>query len=150
MAVVTGYAVGVALAAVAAREVPAAVLPGPGALPVVLGVAVRAGGLVLRIWAVRTLGADFTYDVRVRPGQPVVRTGPYRLMRHPSYSGALLATLGLGLALGTWLSLALAVLVPLPAVLRRIAVEERALTGELGWAYEDYRSSTRRLVPWIW
>ena len=68
----------------------------------VLGVAVMASGLVIRAWAIVLLGRFFTNDVRVRPGQTVIDTGPYRWVRHPSYTGLILILIGSRLALGNW------------------------------------------------
>jgi protein-S-isoprenylcysteine O-methyltransferase Ste14 len=64
------------------------------------------GGLALRLWAVLSLGRFFKVTVSIQEGHRVIRSGPYRLVRHPSYSGLLIALLGLGLALETWLGLA--------------------------------------------
>jgi protein-S-isoprenylcysteine O-methyltransferase Ste14 len=76
--------------------------------------------------------------------------GPYRVLRHPGYSGVLLAMVGMGLLLANWLSvLALAVAV-LAGMSYRIAVEERTLLATLGQPYEDYRSGRKRLIPLVW
>jgi protein-S-isoprenylcysteine O-methyltransferase Ste14 len=107
-------------------------------------------GLALRIWAIRVLGKSFRMTVEVDPGQQVVDRGPYRWLRHPSYTGILLITTGLGLAEGNWLSLALLVLLPTAVTMRRIHVEEAVLTSVLGQPYADYRMRTKRLVPGLW
>ena len=107
-------------------------------------------GLAIRWIAVLSLGRFFTPNVAVQPGQHIIRTGIYRLVRHPSYSGLLLAFLGAGVAFNNWLSL-LAVLVPIVAGLSyRIRVEENALVEMLGSEYIDYRSVTKRLIPGIY
>jgi protein-S-isoprenylcysteine O-methyltransferase Ste14 len=118
--------------------------------PVVVGLTLLALGLGLRGWAVVTLGRFFTHDVRVEAGQPVVQSGPYRLLRHPSYTGALVAFAGIGIALDNWLSLASLVLFPLVGFVVRIRREETALTTELGDAYRSYSARTSRLVPGVW
>jgi protein-S-isoprenylcysteine O-methyltransferase len=122
-------------------------LPGsPDALRIV-ACALLAGGLALRWTAIVTLGRFFTVDVAIRADHRVVQAGVYRRIRHPSYSGLLLAFAGLGVATGSWLSL-LALLGPITAaVMARIGVEERALAASLGPEYEEYRRRTRRLVP---
>ena len=125
-------------------------LPGPGWLPAVAGIAVMWAGFGLRAWAVRTLGRFFRVEVTVDTGQTVVDTGPYARVRHPSYTGLLVFYLGLGVCLDSYLSVAAAVLLPLAAVVNRIAHEERTLRRELGEAYEVYSSRTRRLVPGVW
>src|SRR3954454_23898668 len=95
-------------------------------------------GLALRIWAIATLGKDFRTTVEVDPGQAVVSSGPYSRIRHPSYAGLFLILAGFGLALGTWRSLCICVLLPLPGLLLRIRVEEAEMTRVLGDAYCDY------------
>lgn len=115
----------------------------------VVGAVVLAAGIAVRQWSIRVLGRFFTLDVRTEDDQPVVDTGPYRLVSHPSYTGALATYVGIGLALGNWLSLIL-VLIPLPAYLKRITVEERELGEQLGQPYRDYLSTRRRLLPGIW
>jgi protein-S-isoprenylcysteine O-methyltransferase len=115
-----------------------------------LGVALFLGGLALRWWAIVYLGRHFTVNVSIAPDHRVVDSGPYRFVRHPSYAGALLAFVGLGICYGNYASL-IAIAVPVTlAFLRRIAVEEAALTKALAGAYSEYASRTRRLVPWIY
>src|SRR3954453_18820592 len=138
--------VGLAFAAAGAHDR----LPGPRWLPAVAGLAVMWAGFGLRAWAVRTLGRFFRVEVTVDTGQTVVDTGPYARVRHPSYTGLLGFYLGLGICLDSYLSVAAAVLLPLAAIVNRIAYEERPLLRELGEAYEVYSSRTRRLVPGVW
>jgi protein-S-isoprenylcysteine O-methyltransferase Ste14 len=114
------------------------------------GLVVLLAGLAIRVWAVLVLGAAFRTTVEVHVGQSVVDTGPYRWVRHPAYTGLLLIGAGIGLALGNWLSLALLVLVPLAAMLRRITVEEAILAEVMGEPYHDYQERTKRLVPGLW
>lgn len=114
------------------------------------GLAVMLAGMAIRVWAVVVLGAAFRTTVEVDHGQAVVDTGPYRWVRHPAYTGLLLIGTSIGLALGNWLSLVILVLVPLAAMLRRIAVEEVILTEVLGPPYRAYQERTKRLVPGLW
>jgi protein-S-isoprenylcysteine O-methyltransferase Ste14 len=120
------------------------------AWPVIAGLTILWAGLALRAWAIIVLGRWFTVVVEVRPDQEVVQRGPYRLVRHPSYTGLLLAATGLGLALDNWLSLALCVVGPLAGLLVRIRAEEAALDAMLGERYRAYAARTRRLIPGIW
>jgi protein-S-isoprenylcysteine O-methyltransferase Ste14 len=107
-------------------------------------------GLVLRWTAILTLGRLFTPEVAVQPGQRIVRTGVYRHVRHPAYSGLLLAFLGLGLAFDNWLSLMVLFIPVLLAVMYRMRVEESALVEILGREYAEYCEVTRRLIPGIY
>lgn len=139
-------ALGVGLA-VTTQWVPSARLPGsPHALRV-LALVLLSVGLALRWAAILTLGRLFTVDVAIHADHAVVQSGFYRFVRHPSYTGLLVAFLGLGIFFGSWLSV-LALLVPIgAAVVNRVATEERALLAALGPSYASYRARTKRFVP---
>ena len=131
--------------------IPGFFFPGGRTAPVFLiGIAVLLAGMALRFWAVFTLGAAFRTTVETHTDQKVVRHGPYRLIRHPSYSGWLLICCGYGLALQNWLSLLVAVILPLAALLYRIRVEEAALAESFGPDYIEYQKCTKKLIPWVW
>jgi protein-S-isoprenylcysteine O-methyltransferase len=115
-----------------------------------LGVALVLAGVALRDWAILTLGRYFRREVTIEPEQRIVRRGPYRLLRHPSYAGLALSFGGFGLAFGSWVGAAVALLVVLAGMLPRIRVEERALALAFGADYADYASSTARLLPRVW
>ena len=123
---------------------------GGGWAPVAVGLGVLAAGVALRTWAILTLDRLFKFVVVIQEGHRVVASGPYRLLRHPSYTGALVAFLGTGIVLDSWLSTLALVLIPLLAILVRIHVEEAELTNALGREYRTYASRTRRLVPGLW
>jgi len=125
-------------------------LPGPPSLPVVVGVALMVAGTVLRYWSVHVLGRFFTVTVDVGEDHELVDGGPYAMLRHPSYTGMLVVYLGIGVALDSWLSVAAVVLIPVAAVVNRIAHEERVLRQQLGGDYERYQDRTKRLVPGVW
>ena len=114
------------------------------------GVAVMWLGLAIRIWAIVALGGAFRTTVEVDPDQTVVSTGPYKCIRHPAYSGLLLIAAGFGLSRGNVLSVVLCAVLPLPAIVWRIHVEEAELNRVLGQAYGTYQTRTARLVPWLW
>ena len=116
----------------------------------IAGLAVMWAGLALRVWAVVTLGRSFRTSVEVDPGQAVVSNGPYRWIRHPSYTGLLLIAAGFGLAVGDWISFAICLVAPAPALLWRIHVEEAELVGVLGEPYVEYEAHTKRLIPGLW
>jgi protein-S-isoprenylcysteine O-methyltransferase Ste14 len=115
-----------------------------------VGLVLMVVGIVVRQWSILTLGRFFTIDVRVAPGQTVVDRGPYRLVRHPSYTGLVLFFAGLGLALGNWASLLVLVLLPTAGLVVRIRSEERALLASLGDEYGRYAAGRRRLLPGVW
>ena len=115
-----------------------------------LGVVLVLAGVALRAWAILSLGRYFRREVTIEPGQRLVRRGPYRVLRHPSYTGILLSFAGLGLAFGSWVSAAVAVLILFAGMLPRIRIEERALAQAFGADYTDYAKSTARVLPHLW
>jgi protein-S-isoprenylcysteine O-methyltransferase Ste14 len=123
---------------------------GFGRWHLVTGLILMWAGLAIRIWSVLTLGAEFRTTVEVDAEQRLVETGPYRFVRHPSYTGILLIAVGYGLVLGSWLSLAILLAVPIATTVRRITVEEATMTEVLGDPYEAYKQRTKRLLPGLW
>lgn len=107
-------------------------------------------GLGLRYAAIFTLGKCFTWRVSILTSHPLVRRGFYRYLRHPSYTGGLLAFIGVALAFRSWLSLLVFSLTYVPAILHRIRVEERVLAEHFGDAFQAYRKETRRLIPFVY
>jgi protein-S-isoprenylcysteine O-methyltransferase Ste14 len=105
---------------------------------------------VLRAWAIVSLGRYFRRDVTIEPGQHIVRRGPYRMLRHPSYTGIFLILAGFGLAFGSWVSAGVALLIIFVGMLPRIRVEERALSQAFEADYTDYANSTARVIPHVW
>ena len=148
--IVVSAAAALLLAVLAARRVPSLALPGTGWGWFVLGLALVWAGFALRIWAIATLGRFFRRVVVVQDAHVVVRTGPYRLIRHPAYAGNLLLYAGLGFALGNLLSLAVLIVLPVAGHAPRIRVEEAELTRGLGEPYRQYAEETSRLVPGVW
>jgi protein-S-isoprenylcysteine O-methyltransferase Ste14 len=121
------------------------VLPSAVALAVGLGIAVV--GVTVRFWSILVLGRFFRGVVTVQADHEVVRTGPYRYVRHPSYLGALVGVLGFGLTGGSVAAAVVMTAVIGVGVAYRIAVEERALRAGLGAAYDEYAATTGRVLP---
>ncbi len=127
----------------------------PGDLPVLrhrpwLGIGVFCLGTGLRWYSIGHLGRFFTVNVAIAEDHRLVDTGPYTWLRHPSYTGWLVAILGLGLCLGNSLSLVILLIATLGVILWRIAIEERALRAGLGETYAAYAMRTWRLIPYIY
>lgn len=129
--------------------VPGAALPWPRVM-YAAGVGLFAAGTLLRWYAIIYLGRYFTVNVALRDDHRVIDSGPYRRVRHPSYSGSLLQFAGLGLCLGNGLSLLALVLPVFLAFLRRMQIEEAVLSEGLGDAYRTYMQRTKRLLPLIY
>jgi protein-S-isoprenylcysteine O-methyltransferase Ste14 len=138
-------AVGFLLASSLARAVPAAAFRANW-----VGLGVLWAGVALRLWSIRTLGRYFTFAIQTSADQPLVTGGPYRVLRHPSYTGIWLAFVGVGVLFGNWLSLLVVAGLTLAGLVYRIRREERALTDALGERYRAYAATTKRLIPFIW
>jgi protein-S-isoprenylcysteine O-methyltransferase Ste14 len=115
-----------------------------------LGLAIVLAGAGLRDWSIVSLGRWFRREVTIEPGQGIVRRGPYRVLRHPSYGGLILIFAGFGLAFGSWIGAAAALLIVFAGLLPRIRVEEHALAQAFGPDYTDYARSTARVFPHVW
>ena len=141
--------VSVAAGIYVAKQWPAAALPYHRSFEFV-GVVLFVAGLLLRWWAIITLGRFFTVDVTIEKDHELVERGPFRVVRHPSYTGVLLAFVGFALTLRNWAAL-LVILVPIfAAFIRRMNVEEEALSRAFGSRYADYMRRTKRLVPFVY
>ena len=108
------------------------------------------GGLILRWYSIGYLGRYFTVDVSISAQHKLIDSGPYRYIQHPTYTGALLAFLGLGFCFGNWLSILFMTVPIIAAFLWRIRIEERALTDALGEEYRAYTQRTKRLIPFVY
>ena len=115
-----------------------------------LGLALLVAGLLLRAWSIRVLARYFTVNVAIRDDHQLVRSGPYAVLRHPSYTGALMCFYGMGLALGSWASLFLLTVPPTLAFLYRIRIEESVLSLAFPKEYPEYARATKRLIPFVW
>jgi protein-S-isoprenylcysteine O-methyltransferase Ste14 len=128
---------------------PGAVIGG-GVWVFALGAVIAWFGLLLRWWSFVSLGKYFTVVVKTSKDQPVVDRGPYRVLRHPSYTGLLLAFAGFGVMMGNWVSVAGSVGLLLIAVVYRVRIEERALSAALGDRYRQFAATRARLIPYVW
>lgn len=145
IAVIGGFVGGIKLANVSAGQITT------GAWPLfIIGLVLMGLGIAVRWWAMIELGRYFTFDVRVQLGQIVVDRGPYRWVRHPSYTGLIVFFIGVGLALSSWLSLAVLFVVPLCGLMARMNAEERALLSSLGEPYRQFCATRPRLFPRSW
>jgi protein-S-isoprenylcysteine O-methyltransferase Ste14 len=140
---------GALLSFIALRAVPSSDIE-PRALAAWVGLAFLWCGVALRLWCFRALGRYFTLTVRTSSDQPVISSGPYQVLRHPSYTGILLAVIGLGFFIGNWLSVVALTACFAAGLVYRIRVEERALRRDLGDRYRDFASTRKRLIPYVW
>jgi protein-S-isoprenylcysteine O-methyltransferase Ste14 len=115
-----------------------------------VGVGLMIGGIGLRYWANRVLGRFYTRTLRVADDQRVVERGPYRIIRHPGYSAALLLWAGAGLASVNWILALILMVVMLGSYSYRIRCEEAMLLATLGLQYQNYRDRTWKLAPFLY
>jgi protein-S-isoprenylcysteine O-methyltransferase len=114
-----------------------------------VGIALMVGGMAFRFYSMSLLGRFFTYDVAIHAGQTVIEAGPYRYIRHPSYTGGLTTLAGIGLALGNWAALLALLACAGTGYAYRMYVEEAALVAALGEPYKAYMLRTTRLLPFF-
>ncbi|MFC0437773.1 isoprenylcysteine carboxylmethyltransferase family protein [Kutzneria buriramensis] len=140
----------VGLATLLRRALPALDFPSrqPGWLAASIVLVALGGGF--RLWSIATLGRYFRAVVHIQENHHVVRSGPYRVLRHPSYTGLLVALLGVALIIGNYASSAIFWLTVVAGILYRIRVEERMLLDGLGDDYAAYMRETNRLIPGVW
>jgi len=143
------YGLGIVLAIRASDGVDSLTISG-GWGPVIVGGLLMCAGIALRWWSVVTLGRFFQVVVVIQEGHKLVQNGPYRFLRHPAYTGALMVAFGLGIGLANWLSVLATIVLPLAAVLIRVHVEEEALQKRFGAEYDAYAARTARLIPRVW
>jgi protein-S-isoprenylcysteine O-methyltransferase Ste14 len=114
------------------------------------GVILFVAGSGFVAWCYSFLGTNLSPYPEVVPDHQVVDRGPYRYLRHPGYLGAIVALVGLGLALQSWLALLVLLVVGIAALALRIHLEEKLMTAELGEPYVSYVGRTKRFIPFVW
>jgi protein-S-isoprenylcysteine O-methyltransferase Ste14 len=112
--------------------------------------ALMIAGLMVRWIAIVSLGKAFSVNVAIRNAQTLYRSGLYRIVRHPSYSGMLICFSAIAIVEQNWISSAVVLLLPTAALLYRIHVEEKALNEAFGVQYAEYSKATMRLIPGIY
>ena len=110
------------------------------------GLAVEAMGLFLAVWARRHLGSNWSGEITIKVGHQLIRSGPYRLLRHPIYTGLLAMYAGTALVTGEWLAI-IGLAMAGFAYWRKIRLEEANLNAAFGSDYDAYRQKTWALVP---
>lgn len=116
----------------------------------ILGIALIWAGILFRFWSIQTLGRLFSTSLVIQESHQLITKGPYKYLRNPSYTGALMTFIGFGLGVGNWLSLFVMLLAGLVAYVWRIRVEEKMLAEQFGPTFEEYKKRTWALIPFIW
>ncbi len=107
-------------------------------------------GFALRVWAIRTLGKYFTMHLALQEDHKVIRTGPYKYFRHPSYVGAFMTYMGTTIFLHSWISAIVAAIILPIAWIKRMNHEEEMLLDNFGKEYKDYCKEAKRFIPGVW
>ena len=123
-------------------------LPAPGPYVSWLGAGVTAAGLAFAIWARRHLGRNWSGVITIKVDHELVTSGPYAIVRHPIYTGMLLAFVGSAIAIGRWRGLFAVVLAAL-AIARRVYLEEGAMRRRFGAEYEQYAKRVAAVIPFL-
>jgi protein-S-isoprenylcysteine O-methyltransferase Ste14 len=113
-----------------------------------LGALLTAIGVAFACWARAHLGRNWSATVSVKQDHELIRTGPYALVRHPIYTGMLLAILGTAITIGQWRAV-LALLVAFASLWRKLRLEERYMSETFGEEYQRYRAHTKALIPYL-
>ena len=114
-----------------------------------IGLGFLVAGIMLRIWAINTLGRYFTTTVQIVNEHRIVQNGPYAMIRHPSYTGAYLAYVAVGILFEAWVGLFIAMVCMGIAYYQRIKAEEQTLMSQFGLHYLRYANRTKRLIPFV-
>ncbi|MFC5579472.1 methyltransferase family protein [Lysobacter niabensis] len=113
-----------------------------------LGLAIATSGVFLACWSRRILGRNWSSVVQLKQGHDLIDSGPYRYIRHPIYTGLLLAFVGTALKVGDWRGL-IAVVIVFASFWRKLRLEERWLKEQFGPTYATYMQRTKALVPGV-
>ena len=116
----------------------------------ILGLAMIWGGLLFRYWSIQILGRFFTSKVEIQSDHQLVETGPYRYLRHPSYTGAWISQVGISLILQSVIGLVFSIFIYFLIYIYRINCEEKALEETLGEVYTRYRKRTWKMFPLVY
>ena len=116
----------------------------------IIGMGMMIFGLAFRYWSIQVLGKFFTAMVEIQGDHKLVDRGPYRFIRHPSYTGAFIYAVGISIMFQSLIGLGFCFLGFLPVYFYRIYVEEQALIAELGQQYQHYQDKTWRLFPYLY
>lgn len=113
-----------------------------------IGIALVVIGLGFAAAARLWLGGNWSGTVTIKQGHELIRSGPYALVRHPIYTGMLLALIGSALGVGKWRALIGLALIIL-SFLRKVKIEERYMAAQFGEAYVRYRAEVPALIPFL-
>ncbi|RII33046.1 isoprenylcysteine carboxylmethyltransferase family protein [Clostridium chromiireducens] len=115
-----------------------------------IGCVVIIVGIILRLYSVLTLGKSFTVSVQVDLNQKIIQTGPYKYIRHPAYSGSILSLIGIAFAFRSIIGIIETIIIIAAIYGYRIKIEEKILESNFKTDYQEYKTNTKRIIPFIW
>lgn len=116
----------------------------------IVGFCIMWGGIVLRNYSIKLLGKHFTPTIQLQKDHTLITAGPYSIIRHPSYLGALLSFIGIAIFLNSVVGVVFTIVAMMVAYTTRINAEEKALVGLFGGVYTNYQKKTKKLIPYLW
>jgi protein-S-isoprenylcysteine O-methyltransferase Ste14 len=119
-------------------------------LSTIAGFIILWTGVLLRNYSIKLLGKHFTATIQLQQNHRLITRGPYGVIRHPSYLGALLAIIGIAVFLDSFIGVVVAFVAMMIAYTIRIHAEEKVLKGLFGNVYTEYQQKTKKLIPYLW
>lgn len=116
----------------------------------VIGFVMLWAGILLRNYSIKLLGRHFTPTVQLQKDHDLITAGPYSIVRHPSYLGALIAFVGIAVFLNSLVGTIFTIVAMIIAYTVRINAEEKALIGLFGSVYTNYQNKTKKIIPFLW
>ncbi len=125
-------------------------IPGARQIHITIGIIFVFAGIIFRFWSIQTLGKFFRTTIMIQKDHTIIQSGPYKYLRHPSYSGIMISLTGIGIATGNWISFILMEIIVFWGLNQRIVVEEMELKKVFGEDYTKYIKQTKKLLPFIY
>jgi protein-S-isoprenylcysteine O-methyltransferase Ste14 len=116
----------------------------------IVGFVILWFGVALRNYSIKILGKHFTPTIQLQQDHDLITTGPYSVIRHPSYLGALMAIVGIAIFFNSLIGTLAACIAMMIAYIVRITAEEKALKSLFGSKYQEYQKRTKKLIPFLW
>jgi protein-S-isoprenylcysteine O-methyltransferase len=148
--VVLSLAIGITLGLNMPKIAPRFDISGHFAVYFSIGIVLTWAGILFRFWSIQTLGGLFSTRLVIQERHELITAGPYKYLRNPSYTGALITLLGFGFGIGNWLSIVVLLFPALVGYAWRVRAEDSMLQRAFGQSYEEYKKRTWALIPLVW
>lgn len=115
-----------------------------------IGFAIIIVGMIFRWYSINVLGKYFTGVVMIQQDHKIIKKGPYKILRHPSYTGGIIYLVGVGVSANDWLTTLVFLITSGISYSYRIKIEEKALLEHFGNDYSNYQKETWKMIPYIY